>query len=228
MDALGPLDALADDVDSSREEDLRHEIQLVKWSFKVFQGNFFEIDNMLRSLEESPEMAYLWEGGTHRAELHRAFEEVGRLLHNFVLSAMSLVDHTRRHVNRYTHDEYADLADDYNREIKRRFRNGANHQLIQGLRNYISHRRLPLVGSVLSWTESGQMTRTFYVPLEPLLEWDKWSSLAREKLEELEGRLPIRQFVDAYYTEVADFHNWLWSRVRAIHLKKWAVRKREG
>jgi len=145
-------------------------------------------------------------------------EEIGRLLHNYLASAMSLVDHARRHTKKlYCNDRFFKFFEECDQEIDKRFDNSANHQLAQGLRNYTQHRTLPVVVSVISWSRDEGLNRTFKVASESLLEWKKWKPLARKKLRQLKDGLPIRQFAEEYYAEVESFYQWLWTKQAEIH-----------
>lgn len=211
------LKSLTDAVENSPEQALIYEIESIKWSFRIFRGNFLELVGPLKLLEEKPEAIKLW-SVDKKKELYRVFEEVGRLLFNFVASAMMLVDHTRRHVRKlYTGTRYSDFLREYDDEVKKRFASSANHQLAQGLRDYIQHRNLPPVGSRIAYNRHAGLSKMFRISTKSLLEWDKWKPLARAKLENMDEHFPLRQFAEEYYAEVESFYKWLWNRQAELH-----------
>lgn len=217
MEQFESLKALVDEITNSPEQAVVEEIESIRWSFRMFQGNLSDLVRPLKSLEESPQAIKLWLVD-HEQDLYRLFEEIGRLLHNFLASAMSLVDHTRGHIERlYSGDEFSWFVEDYKAEVTKRFLNSANHQLAQGLRNYTQHKSLPFVGSVLHWNRDKGEKRAFIVSSGCLLEWDGWKPLARAKIEGMKHGVPIRQFAEEYHAEVRSFAQWLWTKQMEIH-----------
>jgi hypothetical protein len=216
-DQFEQLKALVDEITNSPEQALVIEIDSVRWSFRMFQGNYYDLVKPLEILEEKPEAIKLWDI-KNKQNLHRTFEEIGRLFHNFLASSMSLVDHTRRHVEKlYSNSPHASFLQDYKDEVSSRFAENANHQIAQGLRNYIQHRNLPFVGSLISYTREAGLKRAFIVSSIHLLEWNGWKPKARAKIAEMKDGLHIRKFATEYHDDVQSFAKWLWNKQMEIH-----------
>ena len=202
----------------SREQRIFESIDSAQWSVDVFTGNCAELNNYAKRLEEREEAFKLWDV-SNRDKLQVVFREIGRLLQNFLGSSMALVDHTRVHLK----DLYAGEAflEDYRREIRKRFVTARSwHPVVQGLRIYAQHRKLPDVGSILKYDvhdQESRLVRFFNVPTGPLTEWDGWTKPAKSKLETLEHGIHIRTFVTEYEQEISSFYNWLWGRQHEIH-----------
>lgn len=216
-DQFEQLKAIVDEATNSPEQALVIEIDSVRWSFRMFHGNFYDLVNPLKILEETPEAMKLWDV-KNRQKLHRTFEEIARLLHNFLASSMSLVDHTRRHVIKlYSNTPHESFLADYKSEVTKHFVENANHQIAQGLRNYTQHRSLPFVGSVISYTREAGLKRVFMVSSRHLLEWDGWKPKAKAKIEQMKDGLHIRKFATEYHDDVQSFAKWLWNKQMEIH-----------
>lgn len=206
-----------DRIENAPEQKIIREIDSIKWSFKIFSGNYSELIKPLKMLEDSPEAIKLWDV-KKKKELYRVFEELGRLLFNYLAAAFMLIDHTRRYIDKMYKDvKYSEFKREYEKEVKERFANNDNHQLAQGLRNYILHRNLPTVGSEIIYTPESGLNKTFRIPTESLLEWDGWSPLARKKIQNIGKSFQISKFVEEYYHQVEAFHKWLWGRQIDIH-----------
>ncbi len=214
-----PARAILDEIAKSPEQALIQELESIRWSFKMVQGNFCDLIQPIELLEEKPEGIKLW-SRENKQKLHRLFEEIARLLHNFLASNMSFVDHTRAHINKlYSGKKYAQFLEQYQIEISSRFSNNANHQIAQGLRNYVQHRNLPFVGSTISWNREKGESRSFHILIEQLLEWHGWVDypLAKAKLQQMGKFLEIRPFIEEYFSQVSSFYQWLVDKQMEMH-----------
>jgi hypothetical protein len=194
------------------EQNIIRGIDSIRWSFRIFYGNYIELIKVLKVLEDRPESIKLWDV-KKRGELDKVFEEIGRLLFNYLAAAFMLIDHTRRYVEKMQGDaKHGAFKEEYKKEIRERFTDNDNQQIAKGLRNYIQHRNLPAVGSKLIYTPETGLSKTFGIPIDSLLAWDGWSRLARKKLSGMGESFKIRAFVEEYFGDVEAFHKWLWKR----------------
>jgi len=206
-----------DKIRNAPEQKIVQEIATLRWSFRIFYGNYKELLNFLTLLEDKPQTIALWDV-EKRKDLLAVFREIGRLLFNYLASAFMLIDHTRRYVDRmYSNNTYSAFKTDCEKAIDQRFANNDNHHIAQGLRNYIQHRKLPSVGSTIHYTPKNGLNKAFNVSIPSLLEWDGWSTKAREILTAKGNTLPLRDFIQQYFQQVESFHKWLWTNQVKLH-----------
>ncbi len=206
-----------DRIRNAPEQNIVREIDSIKWSFKIFHGNYVQLINILKALEDKPESIKLWDV-KKKNELYQVFEEIGRLLFNYLAAAFMLIDHTRRYVDKmYMGEKYKSFVSEYKKEVTERFANNDNHQLAKGLRNYIQHRNLPAIGSVITATPETGISKSFRIPVDSLLLWDGWSNVSKEKLKATGDSFVIREFIEEYYKQVEDFHKWIWEKQVKMH-----------
>ncbi len=134
------LDRLETEHRASEGNQVMVRISAFQNSYRVFIGNHRELKRFLAYIAEPTVAAPLWEE-THRERLDQARWEVLRLFHNYVASALSLVDVTRRFMNK----NYAGTVffNEYQVRISNTFDEAPLHRFVQGLRVYTLHRRLP-------------------------------------------------------------------------------------
>lgn len=84
---------------NSPEMEIYKNLLALKASFRVFNGNFNELQEYLEHLKtpNEPLVKYSY---NKRENIEALIDESSRLFHNFLSSAKSLVDHTRVIVNR--------------------------------------------------------------------------------------------------------------------------------
>lgn len=206
-----------DKIQNAPEQKIISEIDSIRWSFKIFHGNYIELIKPLKILEDSPESIKLWDV-KRKKDLYRVFEEIGRLLFNYLAGASMLIDHTRRYVDRLPEDKkYNEFRAEYEKEKSGRFENNDIHLIAKGLRNYIQHRNLPAVGSQIVYTPETGLNKAFRVSVESLLEWDGWNHLAKKKLKSMGNSFKLREFVEDYFSQIESFHKWLWEKQVELH-----------
>jgi len=206
-----------DKIRDAPEQKIIQEIDSLRWSFGILHGNYDQLIKLLTLLEDKPQAISLWDV-KRKKDLHIIFEEIGRLLFNYLAAAFMLIDHTRRYVDHmYSNSQYANFKQEYEKEIALRFVNNDNHQIAQGLRNFIQHRKLPSVGSTITFTQETGLNKAFMVAIPSLLEWDGWSGRARAILLSKGDTLRLREFVQQYFQQVESFHKWLWVKQVELH-----------
>ncbi|MDD5312829.1 MAG: hypothetical protein PHO26_07345 [Dehalococcoidia bacterium] len=182
----------------------------VEPTFRLFCGNYRELTKAL-TFYESPESTPLWIEAQPNLNSFYIIEEIIRLLHNFSTGAMTLVDHTRNEADKLDSlPQLSSFRNEYNEEIQKRFAQNENHQLIQGLRNYMLHFSYVESYSNWKWTRDDGEKRTIRISIEPLLKWKKWKPLARQRILHSGDHIIIHDVVNDYYNDIKSFNNWLW------------------
>lgn len=106
--------------------------------------------------------------------------EIIRLIHNYLASAKTLVDISRRNSKKYLQPN---IKDSYDLIIKNTYSNDPCIRIIQNLRNYVLHVDTPTISNRLN-VISGISSSLALLP-EKLIAWDKWDSVAKSYLQSL-------------------------------------------
>jgi hypothetical protein len=197
---------LMDELKNSPERALFLKLEALRASFRVFAGNYRELLKLL-NVVENPEVAIRLKGVERRAESHKVLEEITRLLHNFLASARSLLDHTNTHMTKLYIGH--PLLSEYETRRADFLTSTPVHQFVQRLRNYAQHYKLPLTGSLLSYEAPKDLTITYYLNTGELRKWKGWSSTGRKYLESFQDILPVRKLAEDYVSLVKEFFGWL-------------------
>jgi hypothetical protein len=176
-------------------------------SIRLLERNAEELQKVLHYLTSDPRSAALRDI-RKRVELEMAIEEVQRLLHNFVASANTLVEHSRAmYVELY---EEHDLFRDYQAEVARRFASAPLIQFVHNLRNVTLHARLPAVFYDF-------MTRRLALRKSHLLLSDRWTAPAKLYLASAPEQIDLSDVVETYTNEIRAFYRWVEQRQQEIH-----------
>jgi hypothetical protein len=187
-------------------------------SYRVFEGNLAELKKFLDHIATPTVMAHMW-AEKHGYRLDYARRDVSRLLHNYVASALSLADATRYFVDK--HYAGTDLYDDYELRKNRDFAEAPLHNFMNRLRVYTLHLQLPAVTPIAhaERREDGgfDFDNTFWLDVERLRDWDRWTAKAREYLATLGSKARLMDIINAYEPVVTGFHEWLSDRISEEH-----------
>lgn len=140
------------------------------------------------------------------------FRELVRLLHNYVASAGTLVDHTRNLVRRYEEtDTYAEYQ----------LRRGAMVSnevvpFVSKLRNYVLHVGIPAIGVSHKFQDGAESSTTF-IDRDQALEWRDWPQAARRYLESQDTQIALQAVVDEYTTVIEGLYRWLYDQFETLH-----------
>ena len=129
-----------------------------------------------------------------------------------VLTAMSTrVDQQRRFMEKYLQDDPA-LRKEYDERIASAFTVSPEAAFLKGLRNYITHRQLP-VAQTRQTFGPGSFSVTFILPSEPLLAWDGWKRSVRAWIVGQGEAVAVVDVVDVYARLTGEFDKWLFDRI---------------
>lgn len=187
-------------------------------SLRVFQRNYAELRKLLAFCADPQSYLSLWDHKNAEKQ-HALWDEVTRLIHNYVASAKTLIDHTRR--------LYKDLHkgglsfEDYQEKVTRDFASDPLAKFIEDLRDYCMHFAPPPVLSELKYTrEPARLTTGIKLNADSLRRFGGWSAPAKKYLSGQGSAVDLLKLVDEYHAKVIAFHKWFNWRVRQLHTKE--------
>lgn len=193
-------------------------------SKNIVDKNHRELDNHLQQFDgpvEDPDFTN-WTL-RHRKALY--LEELFRLLHNFLASCGSLIDHHRIIVN-MIEKEYRNIPN-YNSEKEKRFVNDPLVQFIKDFRNFLLHYGLPSA-SMRSQLSAEGVSGTVLLVRKDLLRWKGWNSKAKEFLCSQGTELNLRRVTSSYFEKLSSFYKWFeseYSRTFWKELNEWNIKQ---
>jgi disulfide oxidoreductase YuzD len=203
-----------DKLEASSEMEIYRNLQALRASHRVFNGNYYELMRCLNHLKD-PREALAMYAPEQRENLELLIDESSRLFHNFLASAKSLVDHTRVIVDRlYLNHEF---RNEYQRKLDQEIANNPVQKFVQKMRNYTQHYTLPILALQISFT--GDIEMSVCVDVKILKQWgkDNWGSPVMAYLETLADDFCLTSLSSEYFTLVQDFYRWLAERQTQIH-----------
>ena len=207
------------------EATLSRRRQRLRMFFYVYHGNHRELTEAIAAVLHSSNHGTLWDFFNQGAMVH-ATAEITRLLHNFVASAATWVDLSRRFIEQ----EYAGTTflQEYQDEVSTRFDANGPTLFVKGLRNFALHRELPLAAAHLTIRQHQQYDAlvarhgpghyaeadsAFVLYRDKLLAWSKWSAGAKAYLRNADERMGVVDVVNQHYDEYYAFYQWLDQRL---------------
>jgi hypothetical protein len=214
---------LQDELLASEAWQLERRLKQFDLSLEVFHRNYRELDGAIAAhLPQAERPESIARFSQDHAGREEEQVEITRLFHNFVSSALTLIDNTRV----FYRDEYEKkgLMKDYQTTMEQFFsRHGPSH-VVKGLRQFTQHVQLPLISSSLRMSiDPPTFEAKVQLKREALLRHKNcWSSVAKEWLEQQDEKLDVRSLIAEYHTQVTDFYKWFAGRQREIHAEEMA------
>lgn len=141
--------------------------------------------------------------------------ELYRLLHNYVASVKTLVDHSR---NLLDHYENSSFRRAYQLRVQALSREPVV-VFVQDLRNVLLHQRLPGVVTQIRW-ESADSDHEFSLDFESdgLLKIERFTKRAREYIESQgQPQWPVQRPVEHYGRLIDELCDWTGAQFQGVH-----------
>jgi len=207
---------LMDELQKMPEYQLYTQLQGFSISIYTFDRNFFELRELITVLANDPRADQIY-WLQNRDKLIGVTNDVIRLLHNFVASALSLIDHTRRLYNKLyaTSEKFPD----YQPRINHDFAQDPLSQFVKCLRQYCQHYKAPNIDVTVSMNKGDEkVAKTFNLLVDDLLTFDGWSAPAKKYLATIDAKVEILKIAIEYRNKVIAFYQWFQARQNEIHL----------
>lgn len=184
-------------------------VHRVKRMGHLLQGNVAEYRALTARLQDPAVSLPVFD--VRNADAHDdLLTEAERLLHNVLTAVSTRVDQQRRFMATHFEDDPV-LTSEYLERVKA-FAASTEAVFLKGLRNYITHRQLPVAQSRQSFTASS-FEVTFVLPAAPLLDWDGWNSGTRAWITGQGNAVVVVGVVDAYARQADELDKWLQDRI---------------
>ncbi|MBD3639182.1 MAG: hypothetical protein HUJ25_17635 [Crocinitomicaceae bacterium] len=212
---------LENEINNSKESELIRNCQALFQIYNIFSKNFELLDEHLNSHSELYLNKQFAERSlNHRLDRSNYMRELDRLLHNFIASAKSLIDLSRKHYrNNY---ESKNLFPEYQEEIDTRFRHDPLSNFVQDLRNYFLHKKVPVIitQQVHDANKNIQELHLFF-DKKALLETESdWTKASKRFLNDIDENESIQGVFASYFNKIIQFHEWYHKRQKEIWKKE--------
>jgi hypothetical protein len=178
----------------------------------ILQGNCAELSKKLLQFGDLKNALELM-NQKNRAATEKYQNEINRLLHNFLASVMTLIDHTRIFMSK--NYKGTRIYEKYKDKIKNEFITNGLSQFIKELRHYVLHRGLPYTGLALK----ENIETTVSLDRDAMLNWKSWSVLSRDFLASQPEKIRIFDFVNEYTQKVDALNTWINKATKEYHKK---------
>lgn len=184
-------------------------------SIDIFNGNYEDLLALLE-VHNNPENAMKLMG-EREEERRRVFQiKIIRLLHNYIASAQSLIDHTRVHYNELYNNE--SVFSDYQDQIEQRFVLHPLSVFMKDLRQYFQHFRMPRISSnIHSSGKNPELLVSVRLGIDELNKFSGWKSKSKEYTSNFEKAIDLKILIEEYHSYIQDFHIWFSNRQTEIH-----------
>lgn len=201
---------------SSEGYKLSQKIRRFSLTTYTFNQNYIELSKNLREQQE-PHNAYRLMHKEHRDELELIQLETVRMLHNFIASAFSLVDHTRVFC-RDLYKEPHPFMSEYQTMVDSTFKVNPLAMFVKDFRQYVQHFQSPAIAIVSNLTDNpSDINARVVIAKDILLQFSGWNAPAKIYIEQIGKELDVQTMAEDYYSLVLGFYNWFQKRQQEVH-----------
>lgn len=210
------LSLLIEEIRSSKGQQVMDEVARLQASVRLAGRNKVELIRALEVLKQDDLILQLY-AEANRPILTGVIEDVGRLSANFLASAFSLVDYARR--NDLSLDDKPEFDEEIREQVEKRFAKDDDHNIANGLRNYLLHHGILPITAELKVIQQGVEIRPdgFKLSTDELLKWDRWTTKERTILAKMGKTIDVGELANRYFSKVERFYIWLWGHLFEMH-----------
>jgi hypothetical protein len=186
------------------------------FSINVFRLNARDLINHLSTAEDLGKAMATFNSPVSREEM----TECVRLIHNFLASATTLIDHTRIFFK--THYPNTEINRVYREAVSEKFERNESTRFVQDMRNFMLHKGLLPLERHMTFERDQQtgeqMASTgFQLKVLDLLEWQNWKPEVRKYLKRQPKKIDLLPVVNEYTRLIEVFHGDLDERLKSLH-----------
>lgn len=180
--------------------------------------NYHELMGLINSYESDWK---IW-AVENRPELEALQREFLRLLHNFLSSIFSLVEHTyafRKDLDNSELDSF------YNEKLKE-LRVNECIIFLKDLRIFTQHYKLPFVTAILSFKATnskkgeGISEQKLILDKDNLLKWTRWSSTSKAFLDAQDKEIDVKKIIEEYQALIKNFYDQFYNKAAKLYEKE--------
>lgn len=185
----------------------------------VHERNGREMNALLARVANSPELGIEMFQNTAPPIVREQIEaEVDQRLHNYVASAATLVDHTRRMLTKYEDTRFYEAYEARRSTIS----HSPVARFIKDLRNYLLHRELPFVGNTVTIGRTSEGTfedarAEMELLCSSLLSWDGWTAPARDFIRASGDTIKLRDVLTQHIALIRELYKWVGEQYHGLH-----------
>jgi len=200
-------------------------LKVYELGYRIFLTNFDEWQRSINTKCPNDPMALI-QMMQDRSWVEPYLVEVTRTLHNFVASALTLVD-TTRVVYRDLY-EPDNLLPEYQGEIDTRFIKDRTAHFVKDLRQFCQHYRLPLVTAAVGLDlqpHGGHIKWGVPISRKQVEVWSGWSAASKAFITGFEKEIDLEAVAKEYRDKVVAFNAWFEGKQKEVHAAEWAYRE---
>lgn len=187
-------------------------------SIRIMKSNYSELSNHINNYQNlNINKSFIDRNFLNKLELQNFLNETQRLIHNYVTSTQSLIDHQRRHQRSLAKIKDA-FNEEYQTEIDNQFIQDPLSNFIGELRNYYNHYAIATISSNKVFDGiTNELSAKLVISLESIKETSfNWNQYSKSYLNQSDSQKELSKLFEEYHLKVLDFQKWYKNRLEEI------------
>jgi len=180
--------------------------------------NYEELQGLINFYEKSLK---IW-AVENRPQLDALQREILRLLHNYLASIYSFIEHTRKFLKDINNKKF----NQYYEGILKTLKTNGSVMFLGELRVYAQHYELPFTTASISFKaaegnkKGGTSEQKLSINTSSLLKWKGWGKASREFLKKEGKEIDIKKVTKEYQKLITEFYDKFYKEISQIYKKE--------
>lgn len=201
---------IEEEIRSVENQEIISEYRSLQNSLELLDRNFHAIERTLDAIKKDPKKFKLIPR-YNKWLLEGLVKEIGFLLHNYVSSSLSLIDHSRRVYEKMF--KRKNELETYEK-LKKRYLISSYLEFIKDLRIMLQHHSLASIGFQFF---GGTGESNFFLQKIDLLRFKKWSNKSKKLIQTFDDSIDIMSVIGEYHKEISNFHRKVYSQYKIVY-----------
>lgn len=204
-----------DKLEGTRIVDMIKNLALSQYILNRNYNDLIEIFNYYQKDKE------IWDI-KNRPKLGALQKELLRLVHNYLASIYSLVEHTYVFRGKLNNKEFENFCNEKINKLK----TDISITFLKDLRVYTQHYKLPFLEASISFKMINSKKReaiseqNLFLDKEQLLKWDRWSSISKSYLNKQDDKIDIKIVIQEHQKIIKNFYGLFYNKIAKLYEKE--------
>lgn len=198
--------------------EINEDVEALKITLSILKGNYEELIGKHYEYQDFEYDDWV----SDEVEIFKLLkEDYFRLLHNYITSVYTLINHSQRIVNKYGDEGF---AEQYSEEIQER-EIDTKGAFLQQLRHYTQKRKVPPIQATFEFHQE-EPDFSLRLRKDMIESWDGWNNDAQQYLSSLDDQIPLKELIENYQNEIESFYGWFFKYVKLYFKKEYDEAKK--
>lgn len=213
------INEIISELENSDQSRVASLVYAIDSSIRILRSNYSELSNHINNYQNlNINKSFININFSNKLELQNFLNETQRLIHNYVTSTQSLIDHQRKQQRSLA--KIKDSFNEYQAEIDKQFVHDPLSNFIGQLRDYYNHYGIATISANKVFDGiTNELSVKLVISLESIKKTSfNWNHCSKSYLNQSDSQEELSKLFEDYHLKVLAFQKWYKNRLEDIFL----------